>query len=125
MRGRRLLNPLPLLRTPKPLSRPLAAHFRGARARAAAPAHPSAPRCGPLAEPDVGISRFASTVPGFRGALKQRYSDFVVHEVARDGALVRLTSFDLPDVDEVSLSSQAPAPLVWIGGPGCCLIGHP
>ncbi|XP_039833701.1 multisubstrate pseudouridine synthase 7-like isoform X3 [Panicum virgatum] len=104
MRGRRLLNPLPLLRTPKPLSRPLAAHFRGARVRAAAPAHPStpspAPRCGPLAEPDVGISRFASTVPGFRGALKQRYSDFVVHEVARDGALVRLTSFDLHDVDE-------------------------
>ncbi|RLM86859.1 hypothetical protein C2845_PM04G28890 [Panicum miliaceum] len=101
MRGRRLLNPLPLL-TPKPPSRPLAAHFRGARARAAA--HPPAPspaqRRGPLAEPDVGITRFASPVPGFRGALKQRYSDFVVHEVARDGALVRLTSFDLPDVDE-------------------------
>uniref|UniRef100_A0A453FML5 TRUD domain-containing protein n=2 Tax=Aegilops tauschii subsp. strangulata TaxID=200361 RepID=A0A453FML5_AEGTS len=42
-------------------------------------------------------SRFASSLPGFRGALKQRYSDFVVHEVARDGTLVRLTSFDLPD----------------------------
>uniref|UniRef100_A0A453FMH3 TRUD domain-containing protein n=1 Tax=Aegilops tauschii subsp. strangulata TaxID=200361 RepID=A0A453FMH3_AEGTS len=50
------------------------------------------------------ISRFASSLPGFRGALKQRYSDFVVHEVARDGTLVRLTSFDLPD--EVCLSSS-------------------
>ncbi|CAN6219628.1 unnamed protein product [Urochloa humidicola] len=100
MRGRWLLNPIPLL-TAKPTSRPLAAHFR---ARAAphrpAPAPSPAPRRGPLDEPDVGISRFASSVPGFRGALKQRYSDFVVHEVARDGALVRLTSFDLPDGDE-------------------------
>ncbi|CAL5084237.1 unnamed protein product [Urochloa decumbens] len=101
MRGRWLLNPLPLLLAHKPPSRPLAAHFR---ARAAphrpAPAPSPAPRRGPLDEPDVGISRFASSVPGFRGALKQRYSDFVVHEVARDGALIRLTSFDLPDDDE-------------------------
>ncbi|CAD6216978.1 unnamed protein product [Miscanthus lutarioriparius] len=94
MRGRHLLKPLPLL-TPKPPSRPPAAHFR---ARAAA--HPPTPRRVPLAEPDVGVSRFASSIPGIRGALKQRYSDFVVHEVARDGALVRLTSFDLPDGEE-------------------------
>ncbi|CAD6222912.1 unnamed protein product [Miscanthus lutarioriparius] len=94
MRGRHLLKPLPLL-TPKPPSRPPAAHFR---ARAAA--HPPTPRRAPLAEPDVGISRFASSIPGIRGALKQRCSDFVVHEVSRDGALVRLTSFDLPDGEE-------------------------
>ncbi|KAL6841932.1 hypothetical protein ACP4OV_028444 [Aristida adscensionis] len=100
MRGRRLVNPFPLLLIPKPSSRSLA--FR-AGAGAAAAAHPPPappPRRTPLAEPDVGISRFASSVPGFRGALKQRYSDFVVHEVARDGALVRLTSFDLPDEGE-------------------------
>ncbi|KAK3127799.1 hypothetical protein QOZ80_7AG0578560 [Eleusine coracana subsp. coracana] len=98
MRGRHLLNPLPLLLfTPKPPSRSLAF-----RARAAAHAHaPAAPRRrAPLDEPDVGISRFASPSPGFRGALKQRYSDFIVHEVARDGALIRLTSFDLPDDGE-------------------------
>ncbi|TVU37685.1 hypothetical protein EJB05_11013, partial [Eragrostis curvula] len=94
MRGRHLLNPVPfLLLTPKPPSRALAF-----RARAPAPAAPR--RAAPLAEPDVGISRFASPTPGFRGALKQRYSDFIVHEVARDGALVRLTSFDLPDDGE-------------------------
>jgi tRNA pseudouridine13 synthase len=117
MRGRFLLNPVPLLlRTPKPHhSRPLAAHFR---AGAGAAAHPPAPpRRGTPAEPDVGISSFASSVPGFRGALKQRYSDFVVHEVARDGALVRLTSFDLPDVDEVSLSPPS--------SPAVALPGHP
>ncbi|KAJ1292027.1 hypothetical protein BS78_02G361500 [Paspalum vaginatum] len=97
MRGRHLLNPLPLLLRPKPPSRPFAAHLC---VRAAA--HPPAParRGAPLAEPDVGISHLASSIPGFRGALKQRYSDFVVHEVARDGAIVRLTSFDLPDDDE-------------------------
>jgi tRNA pseudouridine13 synthase len=54
-----------------------------------------------LDEPDVGISSFASSTAGFRGTLKQRYSDFIVHEVARDGALVRLTSFDLPNDGEV------------------------
>ncbi|KAF8668846.1 hypothetical protein HU200_052047 [Digitaria exilis] len=100
MRGRCLLNPLPhLLLTPKPPSRPLAV---AASFRARAAARPPAPllRRAPLDEPDVGISHFASSVPGFRGALKQRYSDFVVHEVALDGALVRLTSFDLPHVDE-------------------------
>ncbi|KAL6657539.1 hypothetical protein ACP70R_005319 [Stipagrostis hirtigluma subsp. patula] len=100
MRGRRLLNPLPLLLAPKPLSRRLA--FRPRAHDRAAAHYPPAParRRAPLDEPDVGISRFASSVPGFRGALKQRYSDFVVHEVARDGALVRLTSVDLPDEDE-------------------------
>ncbi|XP_062187036.1 uncharacterized protein LOC133890601 [Phragmites australis] len=95
MRGRHLLSPLPLILTPKPPSRPLAVR---ARAHDHAPA--SAPRRAPLAEPDVGISRFASSIPGFRGALKQRYSDFIVHEVARNGALVRLTRFGLPDDGE-------------------------
>ncbi|ONM59922.1 pseudouridylate synthase 7 homolog isoform X1 [Zea mays] len=90
MRGRHLLKPMPVLLNTTP-SRLPAAHFR-VRDAARPPA--------PLAEPDVGISRFASSIPGFRGALKQRYSDFIVHEVACDGALVRLTSFDLPDIEE-------------------------
>ncbi|KAM0883698.1 hypothetical protein ACQ4PT_031473 [Festuca glaucescens] len=93
MRCRHFLNPiLSPLSFAKPPSRPLAC-------RARAVAQPLAQRRTALAEPDVGISRFASSLPGFRGGLKQRYSDFIVHEVARDGALVRLTSFDLPDED--------------------------
>ncbi|XP_044341551.1 pseudouridylate synthase 7 homolog isoform X3 [Triticum aestivum] len=91
MRCRHFLTPLlSPLSFANPPSRPLAS-------RARAVAQPPAQRRAALAEPDVGISRFASSLPGFRGALKQRYSDFVVHEVARDGTLVRLTSFDLPD----------------------------
>ncbi|XP_066362055.1 uncharacterized protein [Miscanthus floridulus] len=57
-----------------------------------------------LSEAEAGISCFTSSLPGFRGVLKHRYADFIVHEVARDGALVQLTSFDLPtecvDVNE-------------------------
>ncbi|KAG2618263.1 multisubstrate pseudouridine synthase 7-like [Panicum virgatum] len=53
-------------------------------------------RSSSLSEAEAGISCFASSLPGFRGVLKHRYSDFIVHEVARDGTLVQLTSFDLP-----------------------------
>ncbi|CAI5734770.1 unnamed protein product [Hyaloperonospora brassicae] len=43
-------------------------------------------------ESAVGIQCFLQpTVRGFHGATKQRYSDFVVREVARDGHVVRLT----------------------------------
>ncbi|BAF06311.2 Os01g0773000 [Oryza sativa Japonica Group] len=99
MRGRHLLSPLlSPLAYPKPPSSRLAPR-RVASHRTVAP--PPAARRAPLSEPDVGISLFASALPGFRGALKQRYSDFVVHEVALDGSLVRLTSFDLPDGEEV------------------------
>ncbi|RWW21912.1 hypothetical protein BHE74_00031398 [Ensete ventricosum] len=49
-----------------------------------------------LDESDVGISCYVSSLAGFRGILKQRYSDFIVNEVDSDGNIVRLTSFDLP-----------------------------
>ncbi|XP_073108058.1 uncharacterized protein [Elaeis guineensis] len=49
-----------------------------------------------LDEPDVGISCYVSSVPGFRGVLKQRYSDFIVNEVDLDEKIVHLSSFDLP-----------------------------
>jgi tRNA pseudouridine13 synthase len=53
-------------------------------------------RSSSLSEAEAGISCYASSHPGFRGVLKHRYSDFIVHEVARDGTVVQLTSFDLP-----------------------------
>ncbi|KAK1311323.1 hypothetical protein QJS10_CPA08g00293 [Acorus calamus] len=49
-----------------------------------------------LDETDVGISCFVSDTPGFRGVLKQRYSDFIVNEVDRDGNIVHLTCLDPP-----------------------------
>ncbi|KAK7397292.1 hypothetical protein VNO78_18460 [Psophocarpus tetragonolobus] len=48
-------------------------------------------------EHDVGISCFISDLPGFRGILKQRYSDFIVNEVDRDGTVVQLSSLNAPE----------------------------
>ncbi|KAK3200613.1 hypothetical protein Dsin_024028 [Dipteronia sinensis] len=50
-------------------------------------------------ESDVGISCYISNLPGFRGVLKQRYSDFIVNEVDTDGNVVRLTCLDAPPED--------------------------
>ncbi|XP_059435871.1 multisubstrate pseudouridine synthase 7 [Corylus avellana] len=47
-------------------------------------------------ESDVGISCYISKLPGFRGILKQRYSDFIVNEVDMEGKVVHLTSLDAP-----------------------------
>ncbi|CAH9068132.1 unnamed protein product [Cuscuta europaea] len=47
-------------------------------------------------ESDVGISCYISQLPGFRGILKQRYSDFIVNEVDPEGIVVHLTSLDAP-----------------------------
>ncbi|KAL5770672.1 hypothetical protein ACOSP7_014826 [Xanthoceras sorbifolium] len=47
-------------------------------------------------ETDVGIFCYISNLPGFRGVLKQRYSDFIVNEVDTDGNVVHLTCLDAP-----------------------------
>ncbi|KAL1561888.1 tRNA pseudouridine(13) synthase [Salvia divinorum] len=47
-------------------------------------------------ESQVGILCYISQLPGFRGILKQRYSDFIVNEVALDGNVVHLTTLDSP-----------------------------
>ncbi|XP_010256146.1 PREDICTED: multisubstrate pseudouridine synthase 7 isoform X2 [Nelumbo nucifera] len=49
-----------------------------------------------LEEADVGIYSYISQLPGFRGVLKQRYSDFIVNEVDSDGNVVHLTCLDAP-----------------------------
>ncbi|KAK6915448.1 Pseudouridine synthase, TruD [Dillenia turbinata] len=50
----------------------------------------------PLEESDVGILCYVTQLPGFRGILKQRYSDFIVNEVDLEGNVVHLTSLDVP-----------------------------
>ncbi|PKI47166.1 hypothetical protein CRG98_032437 [Punica granatum] len=47
-------------------------------------------------ESEVGILCYISQLPGFRGILKQRYSDFIVNEVDLDGNVVHLTSLTAP-----------------------------
>ncbi|GLT32711.1 hypothetical protein SLA2020_073560 [Shorea laevis] len=63
-----------------------------------------------ITESDVGILCFISQLPGFRGILKQRYSDFIVNEVDTDGNVVHLTSLDAPPEvikdDEIKISDQ-------------------
>ncbi|CAM8928097.1 unnamed protein product [Rhodiola kirilowii] len=63
-----------------------------------------------IEEQHVGIHCNVSNLPGFRGILKQRYSDFIVNEVDLDGNVVRLTSLDPPpeliEDEQVTLSDQ-------------------
>jgi len=48
-------------------------------------------------EEDVGIRVFLGDHSGFRGVVKQRFSDFIVHEVRLDGSIVRLTDLSAPE----------------------------
>ncbi|KAM6321524.1 pseudouridylate synthase 7 homolog isoform 1-T1 [Aegotheles albertisi] len=56
-----------------------------------------------LTESDVGITKFVSSHKGFSGILKERYSDFVVHEIGKDGRVSHLDDFSVPVDDEVIL----------------------
>ncbi|XP_075996852.1 pseudouridylate synthase 7 homolog [Genypterus blacodes] len=63
-----------------------------------------------LTELDVGILRFVSSHEGFSGVLKERYSDFVVHEINKQGKTVVLDDLTVPtqeeDVPEVKQDSE-------------------
>uniref|UniRef100_A0A665TYV7 TRUD domain-containing protein n=1 Tax=Echeneis naucrates TaxID=173247 RepID=A0A665TYV7_ECHNA len=49
-----------------------------------------------LTELDVGILKFVSDHEGFSGILKERYSDFVVHEINKQGKTVHLDDLSIP-----------------------------
>ncbi|XP_063783104.1 pseudouridylate synthase 7 homolog isoform X2 [Pseudophryne corroboree] len=53
-----------------------------------------------LTELDVGITKFVSSHEGFSGILKERYSDFVVHEIGKDGKIIYLNDLTIPANDE-------------------------
>ncbi|MEJ1272514.1 pseudouridylate synthase 7 [Cricetulus griseus] len=59
-----------------------------------------------LTELDVGITKFVSPHEGFSGILKERYSDFVVHEIGKDGRISHLDDLSVP-VDEEEPSEDA------------------
>jgi len=48
-------------------------------------------------EADVGITEYLLDLPGYDAVIKQRYSDFNVHEIDLDGNLVYYNNLDLPD----------------------------
>ncbi|XP_030630384.1 pseudouridylate synthase 7 homolog isoform X1 [Chanos chanos] len=60
-----------------------------------------------LTELDVGILKFVSNHVGFSGILKERYSDFVVHEINKEGKIVGLDDLSIPvEVQEVPPASE-------------------
>ncbi|XP_014110629.1 PREDICTED: pseudouridylate synthase 7 homolog isoform X3 [Pseudopodoces humilis] len=60
-----------------------------------------------LTESDVGITKFVSSHKGFSGILKERYSDFVVHEIGKDGCVSHLDDFSVPVDDEVNFEDPS------------------
>lgn len=61
-----------------------------------------------LTELDVGILKYVSDHEGFSGILKERYSDFVVHEINKQGKIVHLDDLSIPAeaAEEVQEASQ-------------------
>uniref|UniRef100_A0A6Q2ZJ47 TRUD domain-containing protein n=1 Tax=Esox lucius TaxID=8010 RepID=A0A6Q2ZJ47_ESOLU len=59
-----------------------------------------------LTELDVGILKFVSEHKGFSGILKERYSDFVVHEINKEGKIVRLDDLSVPEEQPDQTESQ-------------------
>lgn len=54
-------------------------------------------------EESVGILSYANSLPGFRGILKQRFSDFIVNEVGLDGNVTRLSDLEAPPQERIQL----------------------
>ncbi|XP_008310467.1 pseudouridylate synthase 7 homolog isoform X1 [Cynoglossus semilaevis] len=62
-----------------------------------------------LTESDVGILKYVSDHEGFSGILKERYSDFVVHEINKQGKIVQLDDLSIPaDQEEAPEAEQQP-----------------
>ena len=61
-------------------------------------------------EPSVGISAFTTTTPAFRAVTKQRWSDFIVHEVALSGRVVELVAIARPAPASASDTAAAASP---------------
>ncbi|XP_074532830.1 pseudouridylate synthase 7 homolog isoform X2 [Halichoeres trimaculatus] len=55
-----------------------------------------------LTEVDVGILKYVSDHEGFSGILKERYSDFVVHEINKQGKIVHLDDLSIPAEEEAT-----------------------
>ena len=63
-------------------------------------------------EKDFGITEYLNpSVPGFNGILKHRYSDFIVHEIDKEGNLIKLTDASVP-ASGPNVDSQADKPNV-------------
>lgn len=58
-----------------------------------------------LSEADAGITEYYSKDIGFQAVIKERFSDFQVHEIDLEGNITHLTSTDLPVMEEEPVNS--------------------
>lgn len=62
-----------------------------------------------LTELDVGILKYVSDHEGFSGILKERYSDFVVNEINKQGQVVHLDDLSIPaEAEEIPQTEEQP-----------------
>ncbi|XP_015249019.1 PREDICTED: pseudouridylate synthase 7 homolog isoform X1 [Cyprinodon variegatus] len=61
-----------------------------------------------LTEKDVGILKYISDHEGFSGILKERYSDFVVHEINKQGKQVHLDDLSIPTDNKEEAETKQP-----------------
>ncbi|XP_028307355.1 pseudouridylate synthase 7 homolog [Gouania willdenowi] len=59
-----------------------------------------------LTEQDVGILKYVSDHQGFSGILKERYSDFVVHEINNQGKVVHLDDLSIPVEAQAAVEAE-------------------
>ena len=60
-----------------------------------------------LTEAEVGISGYVHAAPGFSGLFRERYSDFMVHEVALDGQVAKVATLEVDPLLGFSASAVA------------------
>ncbi|XP_054633739.1 pseudouridylate synthase 7 homolog isoform X2 [Dunckerocampus dactyliophorus] len=64
-----------------------------------------------LTEVDVGICKYVSDHEGFSGILKERYSDFVVNEISKEGKIVHLDDLTIPkELQEEAAAAEEKQP---------------
>ncbi|XP_061772865.1 pseudouridylate synthase 7 homolog isoform X3 [Nerophis ophidion] len=63
-----------------------------------------------LTEVDVGICNYVSDHQGFSGILKERYSDFVVNEISKEGKIVHLDDLTIPKEAQEEITKEEAKP---------------
>ncbi|XP_014204087.1 pseudouridylate synthase 7 homolog [Copidosoma floridanum] len=59
-----------------------------------------------LKEVDLGITEYVGDTEGFTGTIKERYSDFAVHEINMKGEVAKLTDQRIPEDPEDSIDIE-------------------
>lgn len=66
-----------------------------------------------LKEADAGITEYLSDCKGFNAVIKQRFSDFHVHEIDKEGNIIYLTNSDIPVIEEEPVNEDIISEEIW------------